>query len=207
MRPPKFTDLIPAQQAHFGNGLGPYWLPDRARRFITSQMSWFFADASWRHHDFGYAVGGDRWDRARCDRKFLAAMWRDALSQERLIAVPLALMLALTFYIAVRIGGQFGSFVCRDGYADMDEILATYGSVHWVGMRGMEPAWYQARLASGKVDLRQSWDEAEWLLWEEDRGPDTPLLFKTGEPDLARAIPLVEAWLRKEAYVLGALDG
>jgi hypothetical protein len=71
----------------------------------------------------------------------------------------------------------------------------------------MAPAWYQARLASGKVDLRQRWDEAEGVLWEEDRGPDTPLLFKTGEPDLARAIPLVEAWLRKEAYVMGALDG
>ncbi|WP_282093024.1 hypothetical protein [Epibacterium ulvae] len=128
MSRPSFHDLSPEQQAQFGNGLGPYWLPDRARAWITSTASWFFEEASWRHHDFGYYVGGDRWDRARCDWKFLVAMARDALTQKTLwfpVAVPLALVLSVAFYLAVRIGGQFGSFEYRDTYATLDEILTS----------------------------------------------------------------------------------
>lgn len=81
MKRPQFSELTREQQKYFGNGIGPYWLPERIRKFITSSVSWFFEDASWRHHDFGYVVGGDRWDRARCDWKFFIAMMRDAISQ------------------------------------------------------------------------------------------------------------------------------
>ena len=135
---PSFHDLTPAQQAQFGNGVGPYWLPGWARQLITQTASWFFKDASWRHHDFGYAVGGDRWDRARCDWKFLTAMLRDARTQNHrsenplgvmllnLVAVPTAILIALFFYVAVRIGGQLGSFEYRDSYASLDEVIATY---------------------------------------------------------------------------------
>ena len=132
---PSFTDLTPEQQALFGNGLGPFWLPDAARQFITKTASWFFKDASWRHHDFGYAVGGDRWDRARCDWKFLIAMLRDAVTQDMddgvpgiawLVLAPPAVVLSLLFYVAVRIGGQFGSFEYRDCYASLTEVLNTY---------------------------------------------------------------------------------
>lgn len=135
---PNFHDLTPIQQARFGNGVGPYWLPDWARRLITKTASWFFKDASWRHHDFGYVVGGDRWDRARCDWKFLKAMLRDAVTQTdelefsaqvivlHLLAVPAAVMIALFFYLAVRIGGQLGSFQYRESYATLDEVIATY---------------------------------------------------------------------------------
>ncbi|WP_037316212.1 hypothetical protein [Ruegeria halocynthiae] len=93
---------------------------------ITKSASWFFKDASWRHHDFGYDVGGDRWDRARCDWKFFVAMTKDALTQRwplALITIPAALILSVAFYLAVRIGGQFGSFEYRDGYATLEEIL------------------------------------------------------------------------------------
>ena len=127
---PSFSDLAPAQQGNFGNGVGPYWLSAKARRWITKTASWFFRSASWRHHDFGYAVGGDRWDRARCDWKFLRAMLRDAVRQRPVLLWPLtasaAILLSLIFYLAVRIGGQFGSFVYRDCYASLDEVLATY---------------------------------------------------------------------------------
>lgn len=135
---PKFSDLTPEQQLHFGNGLGPYWFSDAMRAFITKQASWFFKTASWRHHDFGYVVGGDRWDRARCDWKFYAAMLRDAWDCKPisrivlidLLAMPfvilLALILASIFYTAVRIGGQFGSFEYRDSYASLDEVIAAY---------------------------------------------------------------------------------
>lgn len=200
MRRPKFTDLIGAQQAHFGNGLGPYWLSDRARHFITYNMSWFFEDASWRHHDFGYAVGGDRWDRARCDWKFFKAMWRDALTQCHWSAVPLALFLSALFYIAVRIGGQFGSFEYRDRYATIEEVVEAYGP-YWRPMAIMEPRWYRADLHGQSVDLRPSWDETEWLLWEMDQGPDTPLLLKTGENDLTKAVQKAERWLRENGMI------
>ncbi|MBI1494254.1 hypothetical protein [Halocynthiibacter styelae] len=97
------------------------------REFITRTASWFFNSVSWRHHDFGYAVGGGRWDRARCDWKFYAAMLRDAFCQKYLLITRLpALFLATSFYIAVRIGGQLGSFEFRECYASMQEIIDTY---------------------------------------------------------------------------------
>ncbi len=125
MARPRFHELTVEQQARFGNGAGPGWFPAWARAWITRGASWFFQDASWRHHDFGYVVGGDRWDRARCDGKFLAAMVRDALSQDGAwgwLKIPPALVLSVVFYGAVRIGGQFGSFHYRDQYASLEEI-------------------------------------------------------------------------------------
>ncbi len=127
MKRPQLVDLTEEQQLNFGNGVGPYWLPEKFRDFITKTASWFFKSASWRHHDFGYAVGGDRWDRARCDWKFYAAMLKDAFCQKYvLITLWPALFLATTFYIAVRIGGQFGSFEYRECYVTLPEILDTY---------------------------------------------------------------------------------
>ncbi|WP_039016878.1 hypothetical protein [Halocynthiibacter namhaensis] len=128
MKRPQFEQLTPEQQLNFGNGVGPGWLPASVRDFITKTASWFFKSASWRHHDFGYAVGGDRWDRARCDWRFYAAMVKDAFCQRYvLLTLWPALILATAFYLAVRIGGQFGSFEYRDHYATLAEIMETYG--------------------------------------------------------------------------------
>ena len=84
----------------------------------------FFASASWRHHDFGYEVGGDREDKRRCDDKLVIAMRRDALSLTALQfwAIPLALMIAYSTYFLVRIFGDCDSFKHRDAYATPDEI-------------------------------------------------------------------------------------
>lgn len=82
-------------------------------------------DASWRHHDFGYAIGGDEFDRIRCDWKFLVAMMRDSVSQPRrtwLVAAPLAMMLSLFFFLAVLLMGWNGSFRYSDRYATIEEI-------------------------------------------------------------------------------------
>ena len=129
MKRPSFHDLTDAQQAAFGNGVGPYWLPDWARHLITESASWFFKDASWRHHDFGYVVGGDRWDRARCDWKFLVAMLRDAHTQDHklwFVALPIAVVISLLFYVSVRLFGQCGSFQYRDSYATLEEVIEAY---------------------------------------------------------------------------------
>lgn len=122
MKRPQFEDLAPEQVRLLDFDVGPGWLPKRWRRFLTQTASWFFDEASWQHHDFGYAVGGDRWDRARCDWKFLSAMLRDARAQRAVLIIP-AVLLALIFYIAVRIGGQFSSFRYRDSYATIDEVI------------------------------------------------------------------------------------
>jgi len=122
---PSFYDLTPEQQVLFGNGVGPYWLPDWARQLTTKTASWFFKDASWRHHDFGYTVGGDRWDRARCDWKFFTAMLGDAVTQPVktwIILAPSALAISLFFYVVVRLFGQFGSFKYRENYAVLEDI-------------------------------------------------------------------------------------
>ncbi len=139
MRRPSFHDLTPEQQAGFGNGLGPYWLSDRARNSVTTAASWFFKDASWRHHDFGYAVGGDRWDRARCDWVFLCAMLRDAISQRgalKLFAVPGAVLASLIFFLAVRLFGQFGSFDYRSSYASLEELMLKVAEIPPEGTGG-----------------------------------------------------------------------
>ncbi|UWQ00864.1 hypothetical protein K3X44_10105 [Aliiroseovarius crassostreae] len=130
MKRPRFEDLPEEIQRQFGNGVGPYWLPDWVRAQITGAASWFFDEASWRHHDFGYAVGGDRWDRARCDWKFYRAMLRDACRvglMKRPVRMLLALILATVFYLAVRIGGQFGSFKYRDHYASVEDVIRQLG--------------------------------------------------------------------------------
>lgn len=123
---PSFMDLSPSQQAMFGNGVGPYWMSDRARQTITGFASWFFKDASWRHHDFGYFVGGDYWDRERCDWKFFAAMLRDSVTQSGplgWVLVPVAIIISLFFYICVRVGGGLGSFQYRDIPASLDDVI------------------------------------------------------------------------------------
>ena len=111
----QLNNVTPDEQATYGNGVGPDWFPDGLRHLITNTASWFFADASWRHHDFGYAVGGDRWDRARCDWKFFTAMLRDAISQSkwRILSIPLALLIAVFFYAMVRAFG-FASYNYRN---------------------------------------------------------------------------------------------
>ena len=125
---PSFYDLTAAQQLQFGNGIGPSWLSVRARAWITKNASWYFKDASWRHHDFGYWVGGDRWDRARCDWLFFKAMLRDAARQHRggsrHLKFLTAILISLLFYLAVRVLGQFGSFDYRRSYASLDEIIS-----------------------------------------------------------------------------------
>ena len=126
---PQFEQLSPEDQLGFGNGIGPFWFPDWLRYFITHIASFFFKSASWQHHDFGYAVGGDRWDRRRCDDKFLIAMIADAIRQPLLIwplAAPLAILLSIFFYVMVRVFGQFGSFEYRERYATLEEIISTY---------------------------------------------------------------------------------
>lgn len=56
------------------NGCGPGWMPKK----VTSVLfDWFF-EASCNKHDEGYAKGGDSARRKVCDKKFYAAMKKDA---------------------------------------------------------------------------------------------------------------------------------
>jgi hypothetical protein len=128
-------------------------------------------------------------------------MWRDALSQSHFWMVPVALLLALVFYLAVRIGGQFGSFNYSPRYATLDEIMAPYGP-YWRLMGIMEPDWYQANVIGGTVQIYDSWDESEWLLWDDNRPEGEQRLLRTGTPDLSQAIKRANAWLEENGLIL-----
>lgn len=126
---PSFHDLTPEQQAHFGNGVGPVWMPDWARGLITKTASWFFKDASWRHHDFGYSLGYSKKHRRLYDHKFYRAMLRYAISLPAMIwpiAAPIAILFATLFFVAVRLFGGIGCFYFGTEYRSLDDILLDY---------------------------------------------------------------------------------
>jgi hypothetical protein len=96
-------------------------MPEWSRKLLTELSRWFFSEASWCHHDFGYAVGYTEAHRKEYDQKFLAAMLRDCgrVSFVRYVfAVPLSLM----FYATVRVFGRF-SFAYGDRYRTLDDLF------------------------------------------------------------------------------------
>ena len=126
-RRPSFSDLAAAERLHFGNGVGPSWIPCAVRLCITTYVSWFFADASWRHHDFGYSIGRTERERWSYDWRFFRAMVTDALSQSPaiwIVAAPLGLVVALIFYLCVMAGG-WTSFRYDHRYRTIDEALGS----------------------------------------------------------------------------------
>lgn len=92
------------------NGLGPWWFPEPLRRALTWASGFFFDEAAWDIHDEGYARGEP--SRAICDWKFFQAMLRDASRVSRFHRVVACLVLAFTFYFAVRAFG-WGSYNYR----------------------------------------------------------------------------------------------
>ena len=85
------------------NGVGPWWAPGPVRSALTALSGLFFSEASWMRHDLGYARG--RPARRECDRRFLAAMLRDASRLESEWKMAGASVLAWVFWVAVRVGG------------------------------------------------------------------------------------------------------
>ena len=85
------------------NGLGPWWFPASLRRALTRLGRRFFDEASWEHHDVGYARGHP--SRAECDRKFLMAMLRDASLQPTVQRAWATSKAAWFLWSAVRLGG------------------------------------------------------------------------------------------------------
>lgn len=76
---PRYQDATPEQLARICNGVGPAWAPTPVRKLMTMLSSWFFDEASWNHHDFGYYIGCRECCRREYDHKFFMAMLRDAL--------------------------------------------------------------------------------------------------------------------------------
>ena len=118
---PSYRDLTPDQRKQLCNGVGSDWMPRWLRKLLTLLSGWFFDEASWCHHDFGYTIGYTEVHRLEYDRKFLAAMLRDA---DRLSGLKrmTAQLLARVFYRSVRaFGGK--SFYYADRYRTMDELF------------------------------------------------------------------------------------
>lgn len=83
--------------------MGPWWFPGPIRQALTAISGVFFDEASWIHHDRGYARG--RPERAECDRRFLMAMLRDASHQPTVLRAWACVNLAFVLWISVRLGG------------------------------------------------------------------------------------------------------
>ena len=125
MERPSYSSLSPEQKSKVCNGIGPGWFPEWLRNLITETMSWFFDDASWCHHDFGYLLGFTEGYRWLYDWKFLKAMCRDAVFQKNWkwkTTAPVALLLSVFFYLAVMLFGWIG-FHYGDRYRTVNEIL------------------------------------------------------------------------------------
>lgn len=73
------------------------------RSVLTAMGRAFFNEASWDHHDCGYARGHP--SRAECDRKFLMAMLRDASRQSTIMRAWACVKLAFFLWACVRLGG------------------------------------------------------------------------------------------------------
>lgn len=101
---PSYSDATPAQLLIVCNGVGSAWMPEIIRKTLTRLSAWFFDEASWNHHDFGYFVGCTERDRLYCDNQFFEAMRRDA-RQKSFYKMLLALNLSLFFYLMVRLFG------------------------------------------------------------------------------------------------------
>lgn len=118
---PSYRDLTSDQKAALCNGVGSDWMPHWLRKLLTLLSGWFFDEASWCHHDFGYAVGYTEAHRLQYDQKFLAAMLRDADHLSGLKRM-VAWQLAWIFYGTVRVFGS-KSFYHADRYRTPDELL------------------------------------------------------------------------------------
>ncbi len=98
-----WNDLTPAQQADFGNGVGPWWFPSWPRKILTKIAEVFFQEADWGRHDFGYKFEtAPRWI---CDLRFLQAMLRDASQIDHQLKIFGAVLLSTFFWIMVRLFG------------------------------------------------------------------------------------------------------
>ena len=81
---------------------GPAWMP----RWLRQKLFGWFFEASCIKHDDGYREGGSELRRLECDWKFLKAMLRDTVRGNR-AQMPIKAVVAVSFFIAVRIGGPF----------------------------------------------------------------------------------------------------
>ena len=98
-----WNEATPEMRAAVCNGPGPWWWPRRWRTALRRWLGWFFSDADWCHHDWGYYWGHP--DRATCDRLFLAAMLRDAAAQSTVARMGFACALAWCIFALARLFG------------------------------------------------------------------------------------------------------
>jgi len=105
MTRPSWTDLPDEKRRSFGNGIGPWWFPAWFRKWLATDLSGFFEEASWRHHDFGYYIGRTERERREYDGKFFRAMCRDAFRLEHVFGTAFALIISVFFYVSVRLFG------------------------------------------------------------------------------------------------------
>jgi len=85
------------------NGFGPESWPKKLQQTFNRFSTHYFDEASANKHDEGYKLAiKSRW---HCDKRFLQAMLRDASKQERFSKIFICLILAITYWLSVRLFG------------------------------------------------------------------------------------------------------
>lgn len=86
------------------NGFGPESWPKKLQAAFNRFSTHYFDEASANKHDEGYKLAiKSRW---HCDKRFLQAMVRDASKQERVSKIFICLILAITYWLFVRVFGS-----------------------------------------------------------------------------------------------------
>lgn len=116
---PGYSSLTTDEKKLVCNGIGPDWFPVMLTNLLTRVGSFFFKEASWCHHDFGYSIGYTKEHRALYDRLFLEAMLRDTSDANGYR--PLAFVMSYFFYYCVRLMGSH-SFHYGNRYLTVDEL-------------------------------------------------------------------------------------
>lgn len=110
---PRYSEATPEQLSKICNGVGASWMPTVTRKILTKLSEWYFDEACWNHHDFGYYIGHVECHRREYDSKFFSAMLRDALKLSG-FKMLLACNLSLFFFICVRCFGWASFYYAND---------------------------------------------------------------------------------------------
>lgn len=110
---PRYQDATPDQLKLICNGVGPSWAPPPVRKTMTLLSNWFFDEASWQHHDFGYYIGRTEKERAEYDAKFFDAMIKDC-QQLPWHKKANGYSLSCFFYASVRLFGSASFYYGQD---------------------------------------------------------------------------------------------
>ena len=122
-----WSDLTPEQQAEFGNGCGPAWMPNWSLNLVKNWLFGWCYESDCRRHDFAYSRGGSANDRKIADDGLYHAMLRDT-ARLKWWRYVLASIIAHCFYYLVRWFGWMRFYY--GPYRSIDQLIPSAESIN-----------------------------------------------------------------------------